>query len=346
MFELSQHGINVDFHLSGAMTNKKVADSATPSTPYTVKVSDLFAAMPYENSLVVMKMNGPQLKRVLERAYRNYFYYKYVPGYGGYSYYTTCMIDVNSGGKITYRDTYPTSPDGNNVESLVVNGHPIDLLDATTFYTVSTVNYLAAGSCNNNDAGQTIWPLDQIVADTQYYVRDAVIDYLAAQGTVTPVVEGRLQFLPHGTLITPDGADLTFTGTRGNLVEVTLPPGSVTQTVTLAFAPSQTAISAGAFVMAGQSFSLDAYINGVLQSGFTFAAPVTVTLHYTSSDLGVTPASVLALMYWNGTKWTDAACGAYDRHPGEYWLSVPICHLSQFALGSNRVSLPIVRRGS
>ena len=36
--------------------------------------------MPYENSLVVMSMNGPQLKAVLERAYRNYYYYKYVSG--------------------------------------------------------------------------------------------------------------------------------------------------------------------------------------------------------------------------------------------------------------------------
>ena len=53
--------------------------------------------MPYENSLVVLSMNGPQLKAVLERAYRNYYYYKYVPGYGGYSYYTTCMIDTNAG---------------------------------------------------------------------------------------------------------------------------------------------------------------------------------------------------------------------------------------------------------
>ena len=36
--------------------------------------------MPYENSLVVLSMNGPQLKAVLERGYRNYYYYKYVPG--------------------------------------------------------------------------------------------------------------------------------------------------------------------------------------------------------------------------------------------------------------------------
>ncbi len=42
--------IEVDFHLSGAMTNKKVADSATPGSPVTLKISDMFSLMPYENS--------------------------------------------------------------------------------------------------------------------------------------------------------------------------------------------------------------------------------------------------------------------------------------------------------
>lgn len=195
--ELASHGITVDFHLSGAMTNKKVADTATVTTPYTLTVANMFTLMPYENSLVALRMNGPQLKAVLERGYRNYYYYKYVSGQGGYSYYTTCMLDINKGGKITYRDTYPTLPTGNNVVSLVVNGQAIDFLNATKYYTVSTVNYLAAGSCNFNNGGVSLWPLDSasIVADTQYYVRDAVIDYVTAQGTVTPTIEGRLLFL-------------------------------------------------------------------------------------------------------------------------------------------------------
>jgi hypothetical protein len=48
-------------------------------------------------------MNGPQIKAVLERGYRNYYYYyKYVSGFGGYSYYTTCMLDTNKVGQITY----------------------------------------------------------------------------------------------------------------------------------------------------------------------------------------------------------------------------------------------------
>jgi len=195
VYVLEKHNIPVDFHLSGAMSNRRVADGATPDNPVTLTVNDMYTLMPYENSLVVISMNGPQIKRVLERAYRNYWYYKYVPDRGGYSYYTTCMLDINAGGVITYRDAYPEPPDGNNVVSVVFDGTTVDLQDPNTYYRVSTVNYLAAGSCNFNDAGETIWPLDQIVADTQYYVRDAVIEYIQDHGTIAPAVEGRLVFL-------------------------------------------------------------------------------------------------------------------------------------------------------
>jgi 2',3'-cyclic-nucleotide 2'-phosphodiesterase (5'-nucleotidase family) len=196
VYELeTKNGIPVDFHLSGAMTNRAVATSGP--YPVTLKVSDMFTLMPYENSLVVMEMNGPQLKAVLERAYRNYYYYKYVPGYGGYSYYTTCMLDINSVGKITYNDLYPAAydPTKQYVVSLEVGGQEIDFDDASTYYRVSTVNYLAAGSCNFNNSGVSLWPLDQIVNDTQYYVRDAVIDYITYMGTVSPAIEGRLNFI-------------------------------------------------------------------------------------------------------------------------------------------------------
>ncbi len=186
-------GFTVDFHLSGAMSNRAVATSGP--YPLDLKISDMFSLMPYENSLVVISMNGPQLKAVLERAYRNYYYYKYVPRQGGYSYYTTCMLDTNAGNVITYNDLYPALPNGKNVVSLVIGGVPVNFADATTYYNVSTVNYLAAGSCNFNDGGVSLWPLNQIVADTQYYVRDAVINYVTHMGTVSPAIEGRLAFI-------------------------------------------------------------------------------------------------------------------------------------------------------
>ncbi|GEM_PF-1277893 len=208
VFKLAKEGVNVDFHLSGVMSNKKVAVSATITSPLTLTINDMYTLMPYENSLLALKMNGPQLKAVLERAYRNYFYYKYkandTPQWGGYSHYTTCMIDINAGGQITYKDTAPALPDGNNVVSLVVNGQSIDFVNATKFYTISTVNYLAAGSCNFSDNGKSLWPLENLVADTQYYVRDSVIDYIKAKGTITPTIEQRLKFqtAPKGKFVT------------------------------------------------------------------------------------------------------------------------------------------------
>jgi hypothetical protein len=105
------------------------------------------------------------------------------------------MLDTNSVGKITYQEGFPFLPNGNNVKSLVVDGKAVDFDDATKFYKVSSVNYLAAGACNFSDAGVSLWPLDQIVNDTQYYVRDVVIDYIKAQtAPISPAIEGRLVF--------------------------------------------------------------------------------------------------------------------------------------------------------
>ncbi len=196
VWELADHGIDVDIHLSGAMSNRKVADGATPAVPVDLTKGDMFDLMPYENSLVVFEMTGPQIKAVLERGYRNYYYYKYVPGYGGYSHYTTCLLTINSDGKIFYDDTFPILPNGNNVTRLVIGGISVNFNDTETTYMVSTVNYLAAGSCNFNDDGETIWPLDQIAHDTQYYVRDTVINYVDAQvGPIAPAIEERLNFM-------------------------------------------------------------------------------------------------------------------------------------------------------
>ncbi len=195
VYSLGAGGFPVDLHLSGAMSNRIVAEGATPSSPVTVTVDDMYTLMPYENSIVVIEMNGPQLKEVLERSYRNWWWYNQGSPWGGYSHYTTCMLTTDAGNVITYTGDLATAPDGSNVASLTIEGVPVDFGDATTYYNVSTVNYLAAGSCNFNNAGETIWPLDQIVADTQLYVRDSVIEYMEAQvGPIAPAIEGRLVF--------------------------------------------------------------------------------------------------------------------------------------------------------
>lgn len=191
VWQLEDAGVDVDFHLSGAMSNRKAADSASEAAPFNLTVNDMYTLMPYENSLMVLRMNGPQLKTILERAYYVYYNYKYVPNHGGLSYYTTCMLDTNAGSQISYKEGLPN---GNNVLGLTFGGTSVDFNDADIYYNVSTVNYLAAGSCNFNIEGETMWPLDQIITDTQFYVRDSVIGYITELGIISPTVEGRLQF--------------------------------------------------------------------------------------------------------------------------------------------------------
>jgi 2',3'-cyclic-nucleotide 2'-phosphodiesterase/3'-nucleotidase len=304
VWKLESEGIPVDVHLSGAMTNRLIAETATPATPYELKVSDMFAAMPYENSLVVMEMNGPQLKAVLERAYRNYYYYKYVPGYGGYSYYTTCMLDTDAGNNVVYRDMYPDVPNGDNVAALLVDGAPVDFSDAATYYRVSSVNYLAAGACNFSDAGKSLWPLDQIAADTQYYVRDAVIEYVQDQtAPVAPAIEGRLVFLnaagpvititspeamayPHASFLTLDfgavaAGTASLAGVWAHLDEMPVTDGQIIDLSTLALGDHAVTVyavdSAGNGSTKSVTFSVEATVSSLVASVNRFYAEGKIT---------------------------------------------------------------------
>ena len=56
---------------------------------------------------------------------------------------------------------------------------------------------------------------------------------------------------------------------------------------------------------------------------------------------------LLACCNGSGGMWTDAASGADDRHPAQNWMSVPICHLSEFAFFGSEgrpTVLPLVIR--
>jgi hypothetical protein len=67
-------------------------------------------------------------------------------------------------------------------------------------------------------------------------------------------------------------------------------------------------------------------------SDYVFAEPISITIHYTDTDVIDMDEEMLTLYQWDGNGWVDAACGAYERHPDENWLSVSLCHLTPFAL--------------
>jgi PKD repeat protein/uncharacterized protein YjiK len=132
------------------------------------------------------------------------------------------------------------------------------------------------------------------------------------------------------------GVLMTMVGGFTSTVEV--PSNAVTTTTTLEFTALATTTQgspAGA-EFAGLAFDLDAYQDGALVPGFAFSVPVTITLDYGEGDVAGLDENSLVLETWDGSAWQDAACGPYERNPGENWLSVPVCHLSRFALFGER----------
>lgn len=151
------------------------------------------------------------------------------------------------------------------------------------------------------------------------------------------------------TVISPNEASTaTFTDTHGLATTLQIPADAVTQSTNLVYtaetSPTQSTPSNLKF--AGRAFNLDAYQDGMLVEDMVFSKSVTITLHYADIDVSGLDENILKLEYWTGTTWRDAACGAYDRHPNDNWLVVPICHLSEFALfeagEQSTIYLPLV----
>jgi uncharacterized repeat protein (TIGR01451 family) len=142
--------------------------------------------------------------------------------------------------------------------------------------------------------------------------------------------------------VTPEeGGTLTYTDAQGLTTTIEVPPGAVSEAVTLVFTPLPAPTHPTDLQFAGHAFTLEVYQDGELLSDYAFLAPVDVTIHYSDQDVAGLDESALMLERWNGTAWEDAACGAYDRHPDANWLSVPICHLSQFALLGRAPAVPV-----
>jgi hypothetical protein len=185
---------------------------------------------------------------------------------------------------------------------------------------VSTVNYLAAGSCNFNDNGVSLWPLDQIVHDTQYYVRDAVIDYVTFLGTVSPAIEGRLALM--ADLIPPTVTSIVRVDpSLTNLA-------SVDYTVT--FSEDVTGVDVADFVLTATTTG--ASVAGVTGTGsvytvtvYTGTGPGTIRLDLdagaTILDLGVNPfvgPYTGGEVYNRKATMTLSSIGTYDGWVLEY----------------------------
>jgi predicted outer membrane repeat protein len=176
-----------------------------------------------------------------------------------------------------------------------------------------------------------------------------------SNGAGTPITIGRSISIVAGAqiIINPIGVmTLTYTDTQNNPTIIVIPNGAVTQTTTLLLTPVPTITGASGFAFGGHAFTLDAYRDGVKLNGFVFQKPITITLHYSNADVAGLDETTLTMRYWNGSAWLDAATSCaptstYQRYPAQNYLTVNICHLSNFALLTpikHYVYLPLVKR--
>jgi hypothetical protein len=144
-------------------------------------------------------------------------------------------------------------------------------------------------------------------------------------------------------------ATLVYTDSLGSPTVIYVPAGAVEDPITLLYTPVPTATAPEGLGFAGHAFDLEGYSDEMPLPGLPLDPPALVTIAYTQTEVSGLDESTLVLYYWDGVgqAWQDAACGPYERNADENWVSVPICHLSRFALFADElhaVYLPLLLR--
>lgn len=131
---------------------------------------DILAELPFGNKTVKMALTGKDLRAALENGFS-----QVEKGAGRFPQVSGLTVEVDLA-----RDP------GSRVLSVMVGGAP---LDDAKIYTVATNDFMANGGdgyASLRNGKQLIDPIDAVLMASQ------VIDYVAASGTVSPRVEGRI----------------------------------------------------------------------------------------------------------------------------------------------------------
>jgi 5'-nucleotidase/UDP-sugar diphosphatase len=132
-----------------------------PKGPITAR--DVYTLLPFDNEVVKVELSGVQLKELLDL----------VAGKGG----------PLGRGQIS-GVSLVAGPAG--AEDIRIGGKP---LDPTRTYTVGTIDFLSTGS----DGFTMLQGRKSSPVGNGVFLRDAMITYLKQNGSVTPVVDGRLK---------------------------------------------------------------------------------------------------------------------------------------------------------
>jgi Leucine-rich repeat (LRR) protein len=132
-----------------------------------------------------------------------------------------------------------------------------------------------------------------------------------------------------------------------------IPDGALAGETTFTFYPQANPSQAyGSLLFANNSFLLEAEDEFGMPVT-TFDAPLTATILYDDQDIEGLPEDFLGLYLWDETSltWMDAVTtcpeGEYLRDPEANSFSLPVCHLSEFAVFveyPHQIYLPVLQR--
>jgi 2',3'-cyclic-nucleotide 2'-phosphodiesterase (5'-nucleotidase family) len=143
--------------------------------PYLITRGQVLAVLPFNNIVVTLQVNGAELKTMLENGVSS------MPGANGrfpqvsglcFSY----DIEAPVGGRVT--GAVRQAPDGS------CTGAAIDLTSAST-YMIAENDFMAAGGDG--------YPNFVSRASTQNIMDQVLADYVTAQGTLSPTIQGRIK---------------------------------------------------------------------------------------------------------------------------------------------------------
>ncbi len=102
---------------------------------------------------------------------------------------------------------------------------------------------------------------------------------------------------PYVVIPPETGGTLVYTNTQGSTTTLVVPPAAVSETTTIVLTQlnPETVVPPPDLVAGGIALELDAYLGNELLTGFTFSAPVTLTLEYTDEDIAGIDESALQL---------------------------------------------------
>jgi 2',3'-cyclic-nucleotide 2'-phosphodiesterase (5'-nucleotidase family) len=155
----------------------------------TIKAKDVYTALPFDNYVVAIRLNGRQLREALEHGVSA------LEQKGG-------RFPQVSGLSFTYSRNAPV---GSRVKEVWLQGQP---LAPDKEYIVATNDFLAAGGDGYRafgealksgegyrEQGGALTSKNLAYTNTGAWLRDLVIDYIKTKKTVSPQIEGRIKAL-------------------------------------------------------------------------------------------------------------------------------------------------------